>query len=439
MTLIEINNSTESVNSATQQQAKGQPSPVPHVEATPGVTKLAEAAQTCFAEARPDFGSWPSFSTQEIAAVSKVLASGKVNYWTGTECREFEKEYASKLGVNHAIALANGTVALELALYALGVGPGDEVIVTPRSFIASVSCIVMRGATPVFADVDRESQNITLETIEPKVTARTKAIILVHLAGWPCEMDPILEFAKSKSIAVVEDCAQAHGSFYKGRASGSIGDINAFSFCQDKIMTTGGEGGLVTTNSRELWEKAWAFKDHGKSFEAVYNRSHPPGFRWLHEDFGTNWRMLEIQGVLGRQCLTNLDQWVEIRRRHAATLNAMLADQPAIRLTIPPVHIQHSYYKYYAFVRPEALKSDWNRDRILAEVSSAGITCLAGSCSEMYREKAFARNGLNVEPLPVATELGATSVLLLVHPTLTQEAIEYSGETLRTVLRRATR
>jgi dTDP-4-amino-4,6-dideoxygalactose transaminase len=385
-------------------------------------------------------GPWPFFSEEDIAVVSRVLASGKVNYWTGNECREFEREYAEKLGVRHAIAVANGTVALELALYALGVGPGDEVIVTPRSFLASVSCIIMRGARPVFADVDRDSQNVTAETIAPRITPRTRGILAVHLAGWPCDMDPILDLAKAHGLWVVEDCAQAHGSYYKGRPAGSMGTINGFSFCQDKIMTTGGEGGLVTTNDPGLWNRAWSFKDHGKSYDAVYNRSHPPGFRWLHEDFGTNWRMLEIQGALGRRCLRQLDTWVAIRRRHASRLNEILAGLPALRLTIPPDQIEHSYYKYYAFVRPDAMRTGWSRDRILAEVSEAGVTCLAGSCSEMYREKAFARHGLEAaERLPVAAELGETSVMLLVHPTLSPEAIEYAGEILRDTLKKATR
>jgi dTDP-4-amino-4,6-dideoxygalactose transaminase len=297
----------------------------------------------------------------------------------------------------------------------------------------------MRGATPVFADVDAESQNLTAATIEAKLTPRTKAIILVHLAGWPCEMDPILELAKSRGIAVIEDCAQAHGSYYKGRPAGSMGLINAFSFCQDKIMTTGGEGGLVTTNDDMLWSKAWSFKDHGKSYDAVYHQTHGAGFRWLHEDFGTNWRMLELQGALGRNCLRKLDNWVSLRRRNAATLNAILSDQPAIRLTIPPPHIEHSYYKYYAFVRPEHLKTGWTRDRIVAEVSAQGVSCLAGSCSEIYREKAFARHGLTVETLPVAAELGQTSIMLLVHPTLSHESVVNTGEVLRAVLQRAVR
>jgi dTDP-4-amino-4,6-dideoxygalactose transaminase len=231
---------------------------------------------------------WPSFTPEEADAVQKVLLSNKVNYWTGTEGREFEKEFAAYCGAKHAIALTNGTVALELALFALGIGPGDEVITTSRTFIASASCIVMRGATPVIADVDPVSQNVTAETIRPLITPRTRAIIAVHLAGWPCDMDPILALAREHGLKVIEDCAQCHGATYKGRPVGSLGDVAAFSFCQDKIMTTGGEGGMLTTRDTALWERAWAFKDHGKSFDAVYNRQHPPGFRWLHESFGTN-------------------------------------------------------------------------------------------------------------------------------------------------------
>jgi dTDP-4-amino-4,6-dideoxygalactose transaminase len=246
------------------------------------------------------FSSWPSFTEEEADAVRDVILSNKVNYWTGQECRAFEKEFAAWSGSGYAIALANGTVALDLALQALGIGAGDEVVVTPRTFLASVSSIVNTGAVPVFADVDRESQNITRETIQAALTSRTRAVVCVHLAGWPCDMDPIMSLAAEYDLKIIEDCAQAHGATYKGRPVGSIGHIGAWSFCQDKIMTTGGEGGMVTTNDRELWSKMWSFKDHGKSWEAVYEREHAPGFRWLHESFGTNWRMMEVQAVIGR-------------------------------------------------------------------------------------------------------------------------------------------
>lgn len=375
------------------------------------------------------FTHWPYFDQDEIDAATAPLLSGKVNYWTGTEGREFEKEFASFTGCKHAIALANGTVALELALYALGIGSGDEVIVTPRTFIASSSCCAMRGAIPVLADVDPVSQNITAETIRPYITNRTKAIICVHLAGWPCDMDPIVGLASEYGLKVIEDCAQAHGATYKGRPVGSLGDVAAFSFCQDKIMTTGGEGGMLTTNDKELWRKAWEFKDHGKSYDAVYNRQHAPGFRWLHESFGTNWRLTEMQSAIGRVQLRKLPEWTRIRNHHAAILTECFSKIPALRVTPVPPDIGHAMYKYYVFVRPELFDNSKSkiqnpklncRDNIMAAINAEGIPCYSGSCSEIYQEKAFVDAGYGpAERLPVAKELGETSLMFLVHPTLT--------------------
>lgn len=385
------------------------------------------------------FAPWPSFTEEEADTVKQVLLSNKVNYWTGAEGREFEKEFAAACGVKHAIALANGTVALELALTALGIGPGDEVVTTSRTFIASASAIVMRGATPVIADVDPVSQNLTVETIRPLITPKTKAIIAVHLSGWPCDMDPILVLAKEYGLKVIEDCAQAHGARYKGRPVGSMGDVAAFSFCQDKIMTTGGEGGMLTTNDPALWEKAWAFKDHGKSFDAVYNREHPPGFRWLHESFGTNMRLTEMQSAIGRIQLRRLPEWVEARRRHAAILTEVFEKISALRVTVPSEAIYHSYYKYYVFVRPEQLMAGWDRDRIMNAVNSEGIPCFSGSCSEIYLEKAFTEAGLGPSTrLPVAKELGETSLMFLVHPTLSEENMRETVRVVAKVLEQAT-
>lgn len=361
---------------------------------------------------------WPYFEQDEIEAVSTVLHSGKVNYWTGTEGRQFEREFANFCGCRHAIALANGTVALELALYALGIGHGDEVITTCRTFIASASCIVMRGAHPVLADVDPVSQNITADTIRSRITPRTKAIICVHLAGWPCDMDPIQELAREYGLKVIEDCAQCHGAAYKGRPIGSLGDVAAFSFCQDKIMTTGGEGGMLTTNDETIWRRAWEFKDHGKSYDAVYHRQHPPGFRWLHESVGTNWRLTEMQSAIGRVQLRKLSAWILTRQAHASILTECFSRIPSLRVTQLPAEIDHAYYKYYAFIRPELLKSGWDRDRIMSAIVAEGVPCFSGSCSEIYLEKAF--DGLRpAEQLPVAKKLGETSLMFLVHPTLT--------------------
>jgi dTDP-4-amino-4,6-dideoxygalactose transaminase len=365
---------------------------------------------------------WPYLAEEEIQAAMKVLRSGKVNYWTGYEGRLFEKEFAEFTGCKHAVALANGTVALEIALRALGVGPGDEVITTARTFIASASCAVALGARPVIADVDRDSQNPTAYTIGEVLTRRTKAIVAVHLAGWPCEMDDILALARQHGLKVVEDCAQAQGARYKGRPLGSLGDVAAFSFCQDKIMTTGGEGGMLTTNDDNIWQRAWSYKDHGKSYDAVYARQHAPGFRWLHESFGTNGRMTEMQSAIGRISLRRVPQWLERRRRSASLLDENLAGLPGLRVVRPPREIEHAYYKYYAFVRPEALRPGWDRDRIMQAINAKGVPCTVGSCSEIYLEKAFA--GLYPdERLPVAKELGETSLMFMVHPTLSDEDI----------------
>jgi hypothetical protein len=383
---------------------------------------------------------WPYFGEDEVEAAVAALRSGRVNYWTGEEGRRFEREFAAFTGCAYAVAVANGTVALELALQALGVGPGDEVIVPSRTFIASASCAVMRGATPVVADVDPVSQNLTAETVAAALTPRTKAIIAVHLAGWPCEMDSILELAQEKGLFVIEDCAQAHGATYKGRPVGSFGDAAAFSFCQDKIMTTGGEGGMLTTNRREVWERAWSYKDHGKSYATVYHREHPPGFRWLHESFGTNWRMTEMQAAIGRVQLRKLPAWVAKRRRNAAVLTGHFCRLPALRVTVPPEDVGHAYYKYYTFVRPELLKDGWDRDRVMLAVQAEGIPCFVGSCSEIYREEAFRRAGLGpAEPLPVARELGETSLMFLVHPTLSETDMEDTARAVEKVLRAATR
>ena len=382
------------------------------------------------------FAPWPFFAREEIEAACAPLRSGKANYWTGTEGREFEKEFAAFTGCNHALALANGTVALELALYALGIGADDEVIVTPRTFIASSSCCVMRGAIPVMADVDPVSQDVSAATIRPLISPRTKAIICVHLAGWPCDMDPILELAGEFGLKVIEDCAQAHGATYKGRPVGSLGDVAAFSFCQDKIMTTGGEGGMLTTNDAALWLRGWEFKDHGKSYQAVYQRQHPPGFRWLHESFGTNWRLTEMQSAIGRVQLAKLPEWTRTRQRHAELLTRGFSAFPALRVTAPTAQIGHAYYKYYVFVRPDHLAPGWDRDRIMNAVVAEGVPCFSGSCSEIYLEKAF--DGLRpAERLPVARELGETSLMFLVHPTLSEQDMSDTVAALQKVMLQA--
>lgn len=400
------------------------------------------------------FSAWPSYDLEQVQAVQEVLASGRVNYWTGDQCRNFEKEFASWCGSKFAVSLANGTLALDAALKAVGVGEGDEVIVTPRTFLASVSCVISARGVPVFADVDRESGNICVEGIKTKLTSRTKAIICVHLAGWPCDMDPIMEIAKKNGLFVIEDCAQAHGAIYKGRPVGSIGHVGAWSFCQDKIMTTGGEGGMVTCNDESLWRVMWSYKDHGKSYEAVYEKVHPPGFRWLHDSFGTNWRMMEMQAVLGRIQLTRMGDWSAAREANANSIWSTCRQFSSLRVPdfgCDSCHGQceqgnclqgcvHAHYKCYVYVRPENLAHGWSRDRIVEEINARGVPCYQGSCSEVYLEHAFNNTTLRpTERLPVARELGDTSLMFLVHPTLNEQEVQTTCKVIEFVMTQASK
>lgn len=403
-------------------------------------TNLYDAWQHCSSATRKQtmlntlFPPWPMFTEEEGEAVKRILLSNKVNYWTGEETRLFEKEFANYTGCEYAIALANGTLALDLALKALDIGAGDEVIVTPRTFIASVSSIVTAGAVPVFADVDFDSQNITADSIRAVLTPRTRAVVVVHLAGMPADMDPIMQLAKESGIKVIEDCAQAHGAIYKGRSVGSIGHIGAWSFCQDKIMTTGGEGGMVTTNDKNLWSTMWSYKDHGKSWDAVYSRNHSAGFRWVHDSFGTNWRMNELQGVLGRIQTARMPGWHSKRVQYANRIWKACREIPWLRVPEIPSGSIHAAYKAYVFIRPEQLSIGWSRDRILEALIEHGVPAYSGSCSEVYLEKAFENKEFKPKSrLPIAKFLGETSIMFLVHPTLENSHITETIDALEVV------
>ena len=386
-----------------------------------------------------NFTPWPSYTSEEADAAHKVLLSNKVNYWTGSECREFEKEFAVWSNSKYAIALGNGTLALDSAFKALDIGIGDEVIVTARTYIASVTSIVNAGAIPIFADVDLNSQNITPESIRSKITKKTKAIVCVHLAGWPCEMDEIMDLANEFNLYVIEDCSQAHGAKYKGKSVGSIGNIGCWSFCQDKIMTTGGEGGMVTTNDKSLWSKMWSYKDHGKSYEAVYQQKHPEGFRWVNESFGTNWRMTEMQGVIGRIQLKRMFDWHTKRFNNASEIWNTSRQCKGLRVPNIPDYIKHAAYKCYVFVELNKLKKEWNRDKIIKEINTLGVPCYSGACPEVYLEKAFDNTGLRPkERLINAQELGKSALMFLVHPTLSNDEIKKTCDAITSVMNQAT-
>ncbi|MET0309790.1 MAG: DegT/DnrJ/EryC1/StrS aminotransferase family protein [Sphingomonas sp.] len=388
---------------------------------------------------KPIRSNWPTYAEDEIAEVADILRSGRVNaLHHGERCRAFEAAFAARCERAHAIAVANGTLALELALRALGIGAGDEVVVPARSFVASASCVVTLGAVPIFADVDPDSQTLNASTIAAVVTPRTRAVVVVHLAGWPAPMDEITTLAEALGVAVVEDCAQAHGARWNGHPVGSFGNAAAFSFCTDKIISTGGEGGLLVLRDREVWERAWAFKDHGKSppEEIV-----PPGdgqFRWLHRSVGSNYRMTEMQAGIGLLQLGKLDRWVADRNRNAAILNRHLTVLPAVRTVVAPPSILNAYYKYYAFIRPAALRPGWSRNRILSELISRGLPAGAGICPEIYREEAFVGTpSVPLARLRVSKMLGETSLMFPCDQTLGGEDVERMAQAVVSVVSKA--
>lgn len=383
---------------------------------------------------------WPYYSEEEVEKVSSILKNGTVNYWTGVEGRAFEKEFATFHNVNFAVAVSNGTVALELSLMALNVGEGDEVIVTSRSFVASASSISRIGATPVFADVDLDSQNISAETIKPLISSKTKAVICVHLAGWPCDMDPILELAKEYDLKVIEDCAQAHGAKYKNKPVGSLGDVAAFSFCQDKIISTAGEGGMVISNSEEIYNKIWSYKDHGKSMDLMKKPNPGNGFKYVHSSIGTNYRMTEISSAIGRIQLSKLNDWVEKRRANAFRLMEVFSQFKSLRTPVPSSDFFHVYYKCYTFVDEELLNDEWNRDRIINELNEVGVPTFQGSSPEMYLEIAFDTNyGNPKDRLVNSQKLGLTSLMFLTHPTITDEQMSDVCDNITAIMKKASR
>ena len=366
---------------------------------------------------------WPLPNEDEIAAVATVMRSGRLNYTTGGQGRAFEREFADAYGTRYAVAVTNGTLALELALRCVGIRPGDHVITSSRTFVATASSIAILGATPIFADVDRDTQNLTVDTIRAVLTPETQAIIAVHLGGNPCDMDSLVQFAQERNLFLIEDCAQAQGATYRGRPVGSFGHAGAFSFCNDKIISSLGEGGMLTTNSSELWAQASAFRDHGTKADAPAQPANGNGFRWIHESLGTNWRMSEAHAAVGRVQLKKASSWLGRRRELASVLRSRLGRIQALRVQAVESHIEPAYYRFYAFVRSEKLRPGWDRDRILHAINEEGVSCFSGSCGEVYLEKAFAQFRPKLRR-PVAQELGETSLAFPVHPTLTEADIQ---------------
>ena len=384
---------------------------------------------------------WPYYSPTEIEAAKNVLKSGKVNYWTGNVTKNFENNFSKWCNTNYGIALANGSLALTSAYLSIGLKRGDEFITTPRSFIATTSSAALFGAIPKFADVDKDSGCITAKTIEPLITKKTKAISIVHLGGWPADMKAICELASANKIPVIEDCAQAHGakinSGSKLQNVGSFGDVAAWSFCQDKIISTGGEGGMVTTNNKEIWLKIWSLKDHGKDYELVHTQNQNSGFRWLHENFGTNLRLTEFQSALGDIQLSYINSNWGKRNKNALYLAKNLSKFNSLRIPLPSSELRHAWYRFYVYLKPKYISENWSRDRIINEINNLGYPAFSGSCGEIYNENCLKdfKNG----NLKNAKELSDTSLAFLIHPNITKIQIQNYSQAICKVISLATR
>lgn len=389
------------------------------------------------------FPTWPAPGPASAQAITQMIASGRINYWTGTCTRELEDRYAQMLGREHALAVANGTVALELALHAMGIGAGDEVIVPARTFIATAGAVVSVGARPVVADIDRDSGNLNAETVEPLLSPATRAVIAVHLGGWPVDMDPLLELLEPRGIALLEDAAQAHGGMYRGRPVGRLGSVaSAFSFCNDKIISAG-EGGLLALDDEDAFRRAWSYRDHGKSYQRVMEQADDAdtcSYRWLVDSFGTNWRLPELCAPLVTEGLDRLTEWHAARTQTALHIARSLEDIPGLRIPLPADGVEHAFYRLYAYVVPERLTEGWDRDRITRAIAAEGVPCQYGTCAEIYKERAFTEAGFAPEHrLPVASELHETSLAFFVHPTLGQSEADDTVAAVRKVMEVACR
>lgn len=405
--------------------------------------------------------NWPQYTDKIISGVSEILCSGKVNQWTGTKVKEFEKKYCDYFGCKYAVAVSNGSVAIELCLRAINLKEGDEVIVTPRSFLASASSINICGGIPVFVDVDYETQNITLENIQAGYSDKTKAVILVHLAGLSCKkIDEIINWCHLKNIYVIEDCAQCHGAKYKNQYLGTFGDINAWSFCQDKIISTGGEGGMVTTNNEFLFKKVWSFKDHGKNYDKtnygnntkqeIQTKNKAGHHNFLHDTIGSNYRMTEIQASIGIDSLDLLQNWIEIRRYNANLLSNCLVKYDFIKILnwhkyedyynqYDMKHIKtyyHCYYKYYFYINRDYFGYENIRNIILDEFIKNGICASVGSNSEIYKELCYGENNNYRigQECTNAKEIGKSCIMLQTDPTYTKEYMVYFIDKIQKIL-----
>ncbi len=389
------------------------------------------------------FPPFPIYGEEEISAAERVLRSGKFSRLSGVEAHSFEQEYAAWFGVKHAIGANNGTSAIHMALAALEIGPGDEVIHTSHCFIGTATPTAHNGATPVFADIDPRTFNIDPKSIEAKITPRTKAIVPVHINGCPADMDEIMDIARRHNLYVIEDAAQAHGALYKGKKVGTIGDVGCFSFWEDKLMTTAGEGGIIITDNDEIAKRAIMFQNHG---EAAADSSYYVGERlYHHEILGWNYRMNELQGAVGREQLKKLDASIEGRRRNAHMLTELFNEVEGILPPYEPEYVKHVFYKY--IIRLDRKVLDIDAKDFVAALQAEGIPCSRRYPTPLHKQPVFEKKrGLGKGQFPFTDEVSYGSglpnceelphdlVRLLMNPNMAEEEVTDTVKAVKKVV-----
>ena len=380
------------------------------------------------------YSTWPSYPNILVNSISSLFKTGLVNYLIGNNGKSFEKEFSKKMGIKYSAAVSNGSIALEIALLSLGIKKNDEVIVTSRSYNSSASSILRVGAKPIFCDIDSNTFNICTKSLKSKITKKTKAILCVHLYGYPCEIFKIKKIIKNSQIKIIEDCSQAHGAKIKNKPVGCFGTIGIWSFCYDKIISTGGEGGMISTNSKTIYSKIWSLKEIGKDYNKFYKNRKSINFPYIHDHVGTNARMTEVQSLIGRYQLKNLDSYIRIRNRNALILSSYLNDIKKINIPVIPKNITHAFYRYTITIQSELKNPSNIRNNIIRKIISKKIFCNVGGCPEIYNEKPFNLDLNASKNIKVANIIGKTSISFLVDNTISIKNMNVIGKKIRIIL-----
>lgn len=384
---------------------------------------------------KKNYEKWPSYSLKEANDVKQAIIKSNLNYWTGKETLKFEKKFSNFFGLKYALAISNASTGLDIAIKALNIQKNDEVIVSPKSYYSSVSCIIKNKAKPIFIDVNLNSHCFDENKIEEKITNKTKLILCVHLGGFPCNMKKIKKIAKKYNLFILEDCSQAHGAMIGNKFVGTFGDISVWSFCNDKIISTG-EGGVISSNKKKLFKKIWSLKENGRDYDAVYSKKHKFGYKWIHNHLGYNYRMTEMQAILGLNQLNKLNKNISIRNYFYQQIIKNYENFEAVKFQKIPKSYTNSFYRLYAIVNLNFIKSEWDRDRLIKYLNKIGIDCNVGSCSELYKEKGIKKYFKNNHILPNAEILSKNSIAFNIHHKCSEKYIEFVWKSLNKTIKK---